>query len=79
MNNFKFKLNKAGVRAVLKSKEIAKLCAKEAANVKKKAGEGYVITEYQGRNRVNASVAAVSDEAKKDCLENNALRKAVGK
>jgi hypothetical protein len=41
-------------------------------------GEGYEVSEYVGTNRVNVSVHAVSDRAKKDNLDNNSMLKAVG-
>lgn len=74
----KIKLNREGVRELLQSQEIMDACYEVAQSVQSAAGDGYEISGYVGQSRVNVSVVAVSDEAKKDNLENNTLLKAAG-
>ena len=78
MSKVKFELNRAGVRALLKSGEMANICKEHADRVRGAAGDGYEVTTYTGRNRVNASVHAETYEARKDNYENNTLLKALG-
>ena len=76
MSRVDFKLNRAGVRELLRSGEMASICREHANKVKNAAGDGYEVTTYTGRNRVNASVHAETDEARKDNYENNTVLKA---
>ncbi len=78
MSKVDFKLNRAGVRELLKSQEMASICRNYADGVRGRAGEGYEVTTYTGRNRVNASVHAETYEARKDNYDNNTLLKALG-
>lgn len=78
MSKVKFELNRAGVRDLLRSSEAASVCQSYAERVRGRAGEGYEVTTYTGRNRVNASVHAETYEARKDNYDNNALLKALG-
>ena len=78
MSKVKFELNRAGVRDLLRSPEALSVCEGYAANVLGRAGEGYELTTFVGRNRVNASVHAETYEARKDNYENNTLLKALG-
>ena len=78
MSRVDFKLNRAGVRELLRSGEMASICREHANKVKNAAGDGYEVTTYTGRNRVNASVHAETDEARKDNYENNTVLKALG-
>lgn len=78
MSRVDFKLNRAGVRELLRSGEMASICREHANKVKNAAGDGYEVTTYTGRNRVNASVHAETYEARKDNYENNTLLKALG-
>jgi len=73
-NNFKFKLNYAGVGALLKSTEMQNVLATYASQVKDRAGDGYDV--YVGRTRANVSV--VTEVAEQDNYENNTLLKALG-
>lgn len=79
MSKIKFELDRAGVGELLKSNEMMQLCAEEAITVKGKVGDGYKVTAYRGKTRVNASVHAETAKAKKECYEENTLLKAVGK
>ena len=78
MSKVKFELNRAGVRELLKSQEMAGICLEYANNVCSRAGDGYEVTTYAGKNRVNASVHAGTIQARRDNYENNALLKALG-
>lgn len=71
----KLKLRKEGVREMLLSDEILEVCVKYAEQKGAGLGDGYEISKYKGKNRVNASVRAKSEKAKRDVLENNSLLK----
>lgn len=77
-NKVTIKLNSEGVRSLLRSEEMLTVCEQYANQVGARLGSGYEVSTYVGTNRVNASVTAVSDSAKKDNLDNNSLLKAVG-
>lgn len=77
MSKFKFELNKAGVRELLKSGEMQSILTNHATNIKNRAGDGYEQDIYVGRTRANAMVSAETFKAKKDNLDNNTLLKAV--
>lgn len=70
-------LNSDGVRELLQSGEMMGICASHANGIAARAGDGYIVTTYTGRTRVNASVYAATDEAKRDNMKNNTLLKAV--
>ena len=71
----KLKLRRKGIREMLLSDEILEVCVKYAEQKGACLGDGYEVSRYKGKNRVNASVRAVSQKAKKDVLENNSLLK----
>lgn len=76
----KFKLNRAGVRELLKSPEMQTLIAEHTEKVREKCGgkSKYYDTESKvGKNRAIGTVAAVSYKARKDNGENNTLLKAL--
>lgn len=73
----KVEINDEGVQALLKSQEIKNYCKQLADGIASRAGDGYMVTTYTGKTRVNASVYAVSTEAKRDNMKNNTLLKAV--
>lgn len=77
MSKVVFKLNRAGVRELLRSSEMMEVCEQHAKSVAARAGDGYEVSTYTGSNRVNASVKAATPEAYRDNLENNTLLKAV--
>ena len=78
MSKVRFTLNRKGVRELLKSQEMLGICEEYAEGIRNRAGEGYEVTTYVGRNRVNASVHAETYKARKDNLEHNTLLKARG-
>ena len=77
MSKFKFTLNSAGVRELLKSDSMAQIVNEKARNVQARCGEGYETTSYDGKTRVNASVHAKSIKARKDNAKNNTILKAL--
>lgn len=66
-----------GVQALLKGPEITAQCKQLAEGIAARAGDGYEVTTHVGRTRVNASVFAVTNAAKRDNMKNNTLLKAV--
>lgn len=75
---FKFELNRAGVRELMRSSETAGVCKDYAESARSRLGEGYEVSVMTGKNRVNAEVAAVSYNARKENLANNTILKALG-
>lgn len=71
-------LNREGVRALMKSEGMQGICKKYANEARSRLGEGYEVTEYQGKNRCNASIAAQSTKAREENLKENTILKAVG-
>ncbi|MBQ3856296.1 MAG: hypothetical protein II762_06385 [Ruminococcus sp.] len=78
MSKVDFKLNSAGVRQLLKSAEALDVVKDYAYAIRNRAGDGYEVTWMVGKTRVNASVAAMTPEARRDNYENNTLLKARG-
>ena len=78
MSKIRFELNRAGVRELLRSKEAMEMVQHIAYSAKSRLGEGYEVTYRTGKNRVNASVAAVSEEALRENLHSNTILKAMG-
>ena len=73
----KVELNKEGVRALLRSPEMESICREYAENAVAKLGNGYEVGSYTGKNRVNASITAVTPEAIRKNLKSNTVLKAV--
>lgn len=72
-----FKINRAGVRELLKSEEMQAILREKATDIKNRCGDGYESDHHVGKNRANAMVWANTAEAKKDNSENNTILKAV--
>lgn len=72
-----FKLNREGVRELLRSSEMKDICLEYANNALGRLGDGYEVDSIYGRNRVNAEVRAESFFARRDNLKNNSILKAV--
>lgn len=73
----KFKLDRAGVRKLMKSEEMMN-CVKGYANeAAQSLGEGYAVDTRVGKSRVNAAVYPVSGKAKHDNFAHNSILKAV--
>lgn len=77
MSNLRIELNSDGVKALLKSPEMMGICRELANGIANRAGDGFELSEYTGRNRVNVSVHAETKEAMQACLKDNVLVKAV--
>ena len=71
MGNFKFELNRSGVRELLKSSEMQDVLMNYAKGISARAGAGYSV--HIGSNRANVSVQTDTKEAAKDNLDNNTL------
>lgn len=77
MSKGKFKLNKAGVRELLMSPEVANLMADEGQRVAGAAGDGYAFRMRSTGQRQAVNVYPDTFAAKRDNLKNNTLLKAV--
>lgn len=73
----KVKLNRPGVRSLLKSAEIMQVCKDHAYATQSALGDGYEVTYRAGKNRANAEVAAVSKKARKENRKHNTILKAL--
>lgn len=71
------KLNRNGVKSLLKSQEMSNICKEHAKRIMNNCPEGYEMDSYVGENRVNAMVYASTYQAKADNAKNNTLLKAV--
>jgi len=77
MSNVKVVLNRQGVKDMLKSDEMMAICKEYADGVAERAGDGYEVSTYNGRTRVNAQIAPKTVQAIRDNMKNNTLLKAV--
>lgn len=78
MSNVQFKLNKAGVRELLKSEGVYGECKKIAQSALAKCGDGYAVHDVRYPERSGAAIAATTMKAVNDNKKNNTLLKAVG-
>ena len=76
-SKLKIELNRAGVRELLRSQEMMNICAEHANSTQASLGKGYEVSCHTGKNRVNAEVAAVTQEAIQETLKNNSILKAL--
>ena len=79
MSDFKFELNRSGVRELLTSEKMKEIVSGHATSAVGRLGEGYKSDTHVGKNRVNAMVYADSIRAKIDNSRHNSLLKAVHK
>ncbi|NLY46797.1 MAG: hypothetical protein GX053_12550 [Tissierella sp.] len=77
MSKFKFVLNRASVRELMKSEEMQSILKDKADSALNSLGEGYKSDIHVGKNRANAMVYADTYQAKRDNLKNNSILKAV--
>lgn len=77
MAKVELKLNKKGVRELLRSDEMKSICEEHANNALSKLGAGYSVSSMVGQNRANASILAETYEAKKENAEHNTILKAL--
>lgn len=75
MSKVKIELNRAGVRALMRSPEMQAVLKDRADTVKDRCGEGY--ESYVAQTRAVAVVETVSQNAYDDNSANNTLLKAV--
>jgi len=73
----KFKLNRAGVRELLKSPEIAAECGKHAAATAAAAGDGYTVEARNYKDRSGYAVFPETFKAIRDNFDNNTLLKSL--
>lgn len=78
MADTKFELNKEGVRELLTSREMLAICSEYANKALGRLADGYEVSTHTGQNRVNAEIAAVTTEARKENMEDNSILKALG-
>ena len=75
MAEVRFELNRKGVRELLRSEEVQQMLAGKA---QRRMPDGCKVDTQAGKNRANARITAVTDEARRDNLKNNTLLKAIG-
>lgn len=73
----RIQLNSAGVREMLRSTQMQSIVSEHAEEIAKRCGDGYGVSAYRGKNRVNASVGAETAEAAAENMRNNTILKAV--
>ncbi len=73
MSKVKIKLNRAGVRELLKSQEMANCCMQEARRVQTSAGANYQAEVRNYPERTGAAVFPANAEGYYDNLNNNTL------
>lgn len=76
-NKVKIQLNRQGVQEMMKSAEMMSICRDLANDALGRLGNGYEVTTYDGKTRVNASIIAKTYQAKKENSENNSILKAL--
>lgn len=79
MANLRVKLNRKGVRELMKSQELLDACVEVAKAKAAQAGDGYEADGGQvGKTRVSARVYPASAAARSDNSRNNTLLKVFG-
>lgn len=73
-----FKLNSAGVRQLLQGPQMQKMIDKKIRMVSSRAGEGFSSDVRVGKFRVWGVAKADTSSARKKCLKENVLIKALG-
>ncbi|HEL1705858.1 TPA: hypothetical protein TXT40_002251 [Streptococcus suis] len=77
MASMRFKLNRSGVRELMRSPEMQAVLTDKANGIRNRAGAGYESDIFVGKTRANAMVYADSIKAKRDNKKHNTLLKAV--
>lgn len=77
MGNVRIKLNSGGVRELLKSEEVEKMCMDFANSAVAKLGNSYAADVRRYPERTASIVLARSYEAKNDNVDNNTILKAL--
>lgn len=73
----KFKLNRSGVRELLRSEEMQAECMEYADAALQRLGEGYSANVRIGKSRVNVEVKADTYRARRENLKTNSILKAL--
>lgn len=76
-DNFKFELNENGVKELMQSDAMLKICEGYANDALGRLGDGYEVTTRVGKTRVNAEIAAETYAARKENSENNTILKSL--
>lgn len=69
--------NWQGIRELLRSPEMMDLCAEYGSKALAQLGDGYSMTEYTGKNRVNVEISADTYLARRENSDNNTILKAL--
>ena len=77
MSNVEVEINNAGLQALLKGDEMKTVLSTFGKQCVAKAGDGFEYGVHVGEKRANASIRPVTKKAKRSCLKNNTLLKAV--
>ena len=77
MSKITVKLNRAGVRKLLKSPEMENGLTQIAFAAQNRLGEGYDASYYTAQTRVVAEVSAESAAARKENADTNSILKAL--
>lgn len=78
MANFKFELNRDGVRELLQSPEARKVCENAARQALQTLGSGYASDTRIGKNRVRVEVRPETAAAYYENQRSNSILKAIG-
>lgn len=73
----RFKLNRKGVRQILRSPQVEADLKRRAENVAQQAGEGFEVDTFVGKNRARADVFTATHAARKAEAEERALTRAI--
>lgn len=73
MAKVEIRLDRAGMRSLLKSQGLASLLGGIASGISSRCGEGYAHDTKQMPSRVIASAYTETPDAMRDCLDNNTL------
>ena len=77
MANVDFELNRDGVRELLRSDEMMKVCSEYASASLSRLGDGYSMDTRRGKNRVNAQVTAETFAARHENAKSNSILKSL--
>ena len=77
MSNYRFELNRDGIKAIMKSVEMKAVLDETAQHIAESAEGDYKVDNMTGRTRANAEVSCASTETYYDNLRNNTLLKAM--
>lgn len=78
MSSVTVELRDDGIQELMKSAEMIACLQSYADSYAAQLGSGYETDTYIGTTRANVAIKAVSDQAKRDNLDNNTLLKVVG-